>query len=53
MLGIGKQGLHCLMVEAYIVLHLLFGVSIWGLVLGQAIHLTPTMVVGTIEVHHR
>ena len=44
------------MVEIYVLLHLLFGVSIWGLVLGQKIHLPPTnsyTVVGATKVHHR
>ena len=56
MLGIANWGLLCLMVGGYVVSHLLFGVSVWGHVLGQTIHPQPTnshTVVGAIEVHHR
>ena len=55
-LGICNQGFCFLMVEAYVLFHLLFGVSYWGHILGQTIHLPPTnshTVVGAIELHHR
>ena len=44
------------MVEAYIFLHPLFGVSIWRHAIGETIHLALSNQLhcgGTIEVHHR